>query len=626
MAERADAAGPWPVALAAGFPLAAHLATASGYGYWLDGGEFVAQAADFGISHPPGHPLAGVVFTAVGWLLPLGPLAFRVAVAAALLAGVAAAALHLTARRTFRALGLAPREAAFLAVAATWIAAGSYGWWLQAVRPEVYALQAALIMVALERLVAFEAAWPQGDLRPLYVASVALGLALANHHFLALLLLPAAAPTLARAVAAHGPRSVARCASAIAVGLAVYVYLPLRAGQAYLSLGDPSDLRRFWWVVSAEVFQKNQGTGVPQPLGERFLDVVVQLTDSLHGLTVLFGLGGLYVLLRQRATRRLGVLWGLVLFVFVAARAWLGWVRSNPDALGYLMPAMAALSVASLSLAAALLRALRTAQHARLALAAALMVVGGLQLRRSLPRASLASFRSTDVFDEELRRNLPPRAVVFAFGPQTAFRYWGGEAEEALRPDVSFVPVPFLAYPGMAEALVARDESLREAVTGLRLHGELRVPVVQSLASQRPVFVEPDPHVPPELEETTVPAGLYLRVLADGATDADGQEGAALEAARWRRIMRLLGSTSLDPETDRQIVWRRYHQALVHAAAGRRDEALLAVKHALERQPQDQHLRQLFDALRTPNAEGELSGPIDTTPFRLAAESVVESK
>lgn len=621
MAARADAAGPWPVALAVGFPLAAYLATASGYGYWLDGGEFVAQAADFGISHPPGHPLAGVVFTAFAWLLPLGPLAFRVALAGALLTGVAAGALHLAARRTFRAFGLSPREAALLGVAATWIAAGSYGWWLQAVRPEVYALQAALIMVALERLVAFEVAWPDGDVRPLYVAAGAFGLALANHHFLALLLLPAAAPTLARAVAAHGPRPLLRCAGVVALGLLTYAYLPLRAGKAYLSLGDPSDLRRLWWVVSAEVFQKNQGAGVPQPLGERFLDVAVQLTDSLHGATVLLGLAGLYILLRQPASRRLGVLWGLVLVVFVAARAWLGWVRSNPDALGYLMPAMAALSVAAVGLAAALLRALGTAHGARLGLASLLLVVGGLQLQRTLPRGSLASFQSTDVFDEELRRNLPPRAVVFAFGPQTAFRYWGGEAEEALRPDVSFVPVPFLAYPGMAEALVARDESLREVIAGLRLHGELRLPLVQSLASQRPVFVEPDPRVPPELEETMVPSGLYLRVLADGATDADRREGAALEAARWRRLMRLLGTAPLDPETRRQLVWRRYHQALFHAAAGRRDEALLAVKHALVLQPQDRHLRRLFEALRTPNAEGELSGPIDTSALRLAAEN-----
>ncbi len=620
MAERADAAGSWPVALSVAFPLAAYLATASDCGYWLDSGEFVAQAADFGISHPPGHPLAGVLFTAVGWLLPLGPLAFRVALAGALLTAVAAGALHRAACRTFCAAGVLPREAALLAVAATWLAAGSYGWWVQAVRPEVYALQAALLMVALERLVAFEAAWPRDDPRPLYVASVALGLALANHHFLALLLLPAAAPTMARLLAARGWRPLVRCGAAVAAGLAAYAYLPLRAGKAYLRLGEPSDLERLWWVISAEVFQKNQGAAVPQPLRERFYDVVVQLAESLHGVVLLGAAAGFYGLLRQRATRRIGAVWALVLLVFVAARAWLGWVRSNPDALGYLMVAMAALAVGALSLAAALLRGLGSARATRFVLAGAVVLVAASQFPWTLPRASLAGFRATDAFDEELRRRLPPRSVVFAFDPQTAFRYWGGEAEEALRPDVSFVPVPFLAYPGMAEALVARDESLRETIASLRLDGELRLAALQSLAARRPVFVEPDPRVPAELEATMVPSGLYLRVLADGATDADRREGAEQEAACWARLMRRLGAGPLDPETERQIVWRRYHQALFHAGTGDRDAALLAVKHALAHQPADAHLRRLFEALRTPNDEGELSGPIDTAPFRLVVD------
>ena len=35
-----------------------YVATASAYGHWLDAGEFVAAAADLGIPHPPGSPLA----------------------------------------------------------------------------------------------------------------------------------------------------------------------------------------------------------------------------------------------------------------------------------------------------------------------------------------------------------------------------------------------------------------------------------------------------------------------------------------------------------------------------------------------------------------------------------------
>ena len=55
--------------LAGGLPLIVYLCSASGYAHWLDAGEFVAAAADFGISHPPGHPLASLVLGSAN-LLP----------------------------------------------------------------------------------------------------------------------------------------------------------------------------------------------------------------------------------------------------------------------------------------------------------------------------------------------------------------------------------------------------------------------------------------------------------------------------------------------------------------------------------------------------------------------------
>jgi len=57
-----------------------------------------------------------------------------------------------------------------LALGGTWWVTCSYAWWFQAVRPEVYALQALLVMIAIERIVALEADWPTHDVRPLYVA------------------------------------------------------------------------------------------------------------------------------------------------------------------------------------------------------------------------------------------------------------------------------------------------------------------------------------------------------------------------------------------------------------------------------------------------------------------------
>ena len=73
-------------------PLLVYVSTASGYAHWFDSGEFVAHVADFGVSHPPGHPLAAIVLGAAN-LAPIGALSFRVALVCALLGAVAAVAL-----------------------------------------------------------------------------------------------------------------------------------------------------------------------------------------------------------------------------------------------------------------------------------------------------------------------------------------------------------------------------------------------------------------------------------------------------------------------------------------------------------------------------------------------------
>ncbi|MCB9613272.1 MAG: DUF2723 domain-containing protein [Sandaracinus sp.] len=600
--------GPWPAALAVGVPLAAWLASTSAHGYWLDSGELVAQSADFGVSHPPGHPLFGLVTTLLGFVLPLGSMAYRVALASALFSAGAALCVFRAARETFHAAGAPARASSVLAIASTWLACGSYGWWLQAVRPEVYALQAFLVMFAIERLVALEAAWPSSDVRPLYHASLALGLALANHHFLGLLLLPAGAATLARVVAARGKRPLFVGMGLVSVGVALYVYLPLRADRAFLALGHPDSLGRFWWVVSAQAFQKNQGSGVPEPFEDRAFDVLTQLGEGLHVATLLLALMGAYVLVRRPAGRRIGVLWTLVLVVFVAARIWLGFVRQNPDALGYLMPAFAATAV----LAGAAVATLASFASERVGVVIASLALGLALVPPATHgrQASLAGFRDTDLFDDALRRELPPRAVLIAHEPSTIFRFWGGEATERSRPDVTLVPVPFLTYPELVEAIAAEAPELRPLLGGYLLEGRFGVAELQTLASERPVMVELDLRVPRDAYETLAPAGLEHRVLAAGATETDVREGTQDQLVRWAELERLLGPVRSE-ETRRQILWRSYMHALFSAEVGERDAARAHLARGLAIAPNETALRDLLRAL------GEGEGPMDTTLFRV---------
>jgi hypothetical protein len=604
----------WVVLLAGGVPLLCYLATASAHGYWLDAGEFVAAAVELGIAHPPGHPLAALIGHAFT-LLPIGPLPLRVALASAVLAGAASVFLY---RALWHTLGMAgvedDRVRMPLALGGAWVVAGCHGFWFQAVRPEVYALQAALVLLAVERLLAFEARYPHTDGRPLYVASLAFGLALANHHYLAFLLLPAAAPSLARLTLHRGMRPLLHCAGAALLGLCTYAYLPVRALAAPLpNLGDPHTPARLWWVVTAEAFQGNQGGGVPQPLGERWADVLVHFVDNLHVAGVVLAVLGVYAVFRTPATRRAGYVWTALAVVYTAGRAWLGFVRDNPDALGYLVPAMAALGALAVTFVALVLRTLdRRPRPGPLVVALALLVpaAGIAQIALHAEGASLAAFADTDAFDDPLRRRLPPRAVVVAHAPQTVFRLWGGQSVERLRPDVTVVPVPFVPYPGMIDALVAEAPELRSMLGGYVLEGKLRQPDLQSLAADRPLLVEMDPRVPPALYETLVPNGLYHEVLADGATDADAELGARSADGAWLRLYDLLPLAPPDPETRGQLLWRHYNEALYHAGFGDPERALGAAERGLALSPEARELVALRAALRE-----HPGGPMDVRPF-----------
>lgn len=615
-ADRRDVRLGWLALALASVPVfAATVATASPSGYWLDSGEFTAAGIGLGIAHPPGQPLAALLIAAVQ-RIPLGSLAFRAAIASALAAALAAAALCRALETTMRVAGARSSLVAVpLALAGTWVVAGSVGFWMQAIRPEVYALQAALTLFALERIVHLETRWPSPDLRPLYAAFLAIGLALANHHFLALLLLPALAPTLARIYQRRGARPLGWSFAAAATGALTYVYLPVRAASgAEPNIGDPSSLGRFWWVVSAKVFQKSadpEAMLTEQPVIERVLDVVVRLVEDLHPVTIGLAALGLYALVRAPDTRRLGVLWVLVLVVGAFARAWLGFVRGNPDAAGYLLAVYAAIAVLAAAAVAVITRLTTRAGGfpwlgAPLAFAAAAAAL--LHFAQGSRATALAQFRATSVYDDT-RLALPPRAVVILFDPSTLFLATATDLETRARPDLALIPVPLLDYPGGIEPIVRRDPTLRDLVTSYALRGSFTPATLQSLAARRPVFVELDPHLSRDAWNTTIPSGLLAEVLTDAATRDDRRYAARELLGVHARLRARLGRDHDEPETRRRLLWRHWMDALYFAGHDDRAASLEALVRARTYAPQAPEIQRLHEALRTGR------GPIDIEAF-----------
>jgi len=603
--------------LAGGPPLFVYVYSASGYAHWFDSGEFVAAAADFGVSHPPGHPLAAIVLGAAN-LVPIGALSFRMALICALLGAVAAVALCFAFENTLKASVVIRDSLRFpLALAATWWVVGTQAWWFQAVRPEVYALQAALLCIAIERLLRVSLAGPDGDVRPLYQAALALGLALANHHYLAALAVVPSLWLLLGIWRTWGWRPFAWSAGFLSAGLLTYLYLPLRAlSQPFLNLGDPSSPGRFFWVVTAEAFQKSISPEAAAPFAERLADVLIATGEDLHVAMLVVALLGAYFMLRVKSSRKYALFWLTLWMVYALGRAVMGFVQGNPDAIAYFMLSYASLAVFTIFAVGVLLSALAEAVPSKPRLSpvlAMILAVAALsQFVRSSEASTLADFADTDVFDDGLRRSLPSRSVVLVHNPQTIFRYWGGEAEELNRPDVTMIPLPLLSYPKLVDRFVKNEPELTSLLRSYVLDGMLSAPELQSLAALRPVFVEMDVRVTQETMDLLVPEQLYHRVLTSDTTDTDEARAMHTHAGLWGDIYQRIG-LPIEEHTKTQMLWRHYADSLYFAGVGDTNAARRTVAAGLALNPHARELVRLQDTLK----EATLGERIDIEPFTI---------
>ena len=189
--------------------------------------EFQVVAPTLGVAHPTGYPLyilVGKLFS----LLPIGSMAFRVNLTSAVFATAATVMAYALLARLSRR-----RLVAFIAALAF---AVSGVLWSQAVEAEVYALNVLIVGMVLAlcidlmsvRAPALPAAGRADD-TPYIVGTLFLTLGLGiSHHLTAILLLPAFALAVLIARPRLRLRAIAISLGLFALGLAVWLYVPLR--------------------------------------------------------------------------------------------------------------------------------------------------------------------------------------------------------------------------------------------------------------------------------------------------------------------------------------------------------------------------------------------------------------
>lgn len=556
-------APPWLGPLVFAVTAAAYVLTAAPSVHWLDSGELAGAAATLGVAHPPGHPVFVLAGHAATWL-PFGSVGFRASLLSSLMAGLAAALTALVgyhAARAAQAPGETPQPdgsrgpspAVFAGLTAGLVSGLATGWWLQAVRPEVYSLHVALVLAATLALVRWRAATAPAALGQaparapapneragLLAAAALVGLAAGNHHYLLLFYLPALVALVWGRWGALG-RSLPGAVAIALAALMAYALLPLRAAHApAFDFGAPDTWQRLLDVITARVFQSS--VGAPGADIGANLQVAARLLLRWVGASALLAPLGLALLVRRQprgpgragsaAERRtLGVALALGLVGNLATKVLMALDPANPDAAGYfatsvaLTAALAAPAVAWIVTTVST-RLARLLGNPRLTATATgvgvtLALATGALARLDLGRVNLAADASPALVDAALTRRMLPGAVALPSHYALHFNRLYQRTVGGVRPDILAVQQGFGGNVAGGRPLAARLRVARPAL-GPALDAFLesgRWPQRQLLALGRttPLYTEPT------LQALFPPRALryeggYLRVASPSAT------------------------------------------------------------------------------------------------------------
>ncbi|UJR79393.1 protein O-mannosyl-transferase family [Sandaracinus amylolyticus] len=379
----------------------------------FDAGELVAAAAQLGAGHPPGQPLHALLGYAAT-LVPLGPLAWRVALLSAAMglwaaheaAGIVADAMA----RDGREGRVLPALTALAVLIAPAVAP-------QLARPEVYTLALALTLAGARRLIA----WACGDRRALRVAALIAGLAVAVHPPHALALIAIGAVTLI-AWRRDAWRGIGWAAVACVIGLGMIAYLPVRAMAGARTWGDPTTLDGIVAYLSGRAYGAN--------LGARSGSWAAVIVEPIAYVVIGGGIG-IAIALLARARSKSVIVIGAAACAAVVAACLQPHERANPDNVAYAAPAMTLM----LALGGAALATSR-APRPVISLGALALVIAPLATS-DVASALRAEQTQLETLAFSLVDAPPPRALVVVRSDFVAAAWMQARDVEGARPDLA---------------------------------------------------------------------------------------------------------------------------------------------------------------------------------------------
>ena len=418
--------------------------------FWWDSGELIANIAVLGIPHRPGFPIYLLLGKLVS-LLPIGSVAVRVNLMSALCASLSLAILY----KAFQNIAClffpeAARHRRLTQVSGLFfvlVLGFTYSFWIQAVRAEVYSLNALFFSLLFYLCIRYV---KQGDLRLIYLLFFLLGLGLGNHH----LSLLSTVPALGVLVMTSADRPVVRWrripfyAVFLLLGFSIYLYLPIRApANPPLAWGEVSSVSSSAGSVFALESIKSTNLEFLSHLPANLEKLVALFSDQLTALCFLMSLVGLLVIFRKN--RRLFAFLLILMAGNCAAVLVMAtdFIATNPDLHGYLIYSVLALALGYGMVALLLMeRTRRSSSGLSLISAIALGAISLLPLSSHHREADLSRNRIAHNYGTSVISYLDSNSVLFADNVNLNFILRELQYAEGIRPDVTVIDRGLLGF------------------------------------------------------------------------------------------------------------------------------------------------------------------------------------
>jgi hypothetical protein len=437
--------------LAFAFPAGVYFLTVVPTTYWEDTAAFQTAAYELGIVHNPSFPLyvlIGKVATLTSLLAPTLDPRLLVNLVSALFGALSIWVLYkimvllLTARLN-RAGGLLPRVLAFVTAMGV---AGIYGFWLQALRAEVYTLNILIVLLLIWLVLKYR--FNEIDItRFVMMFGFLTGVGFANHS---LIFLGVVIPLALMIGIAYSHR-ILNVGSMVLAGifcflaLTVFLYLPIRELFApVFNWGDFSSFDNFLdSILRLDSRTAVVLTGSTVPLIDRVLSVLGSFMTPGGLVAVVLAIAGIVYFWKYDAFLTIMLSAVLVFNILITGYA-ADFSPYNLDLFGYLMPTYAVLGVFSclglcgvVSWLSERFKVQLTGYRVGLALSAAIaLVIVGLNFETTYAKASKSDVTIAERYAHDLLISLPRHAIFLAgednsFSPLLCEQVVGG-----IRPDV----------------------------------------------------------------------------------------------------------------------------------------------------------------------------------------------